>query len=154
MSGKKKQKQSMVQIKNADGTTTMVSQGAFGLAQSLGTQINEGDMSSMDKMELMTGINDTIKDSHTQYYDSKTGKYEDKPIQGPLGMGGTPVESSMRGLGAIQNEIKDAIAGTKPKYRYRKYLDQVSALQQDQPGQLQTVLSRGGSGRVLGGGTM
>lgn len=155
MGGKRKaSQQPMVTVRNADGSTTQLSQGAYALSANLGNQINTGDLSTLDRQELMGRLQESVQGSRTQFV-NELGQISDNAfLADGRTPSGKPVESSMVGMTQIQAELGDAIAGQKPKYRYRKYLDQVTALQNDQPGQLQTVLSRGGRGSILGGGAL
>lgn len=144
MSGKRKKAppQQQVRVTNPDGSTTTMTQGSYNEIQKLTQDIQLGDMSSLDKKDFMNDINNNLMSfADGLSMDEMTKRFE-------AGL-------QVKGNDQIRAEMADAIAGQKPKYRYRKYLDQVTRMQSDQPGQLQTVLARSGrgNGSVLGGGT-
>lgn len=120
---------------NAQGqeAQSIVSVESYNKAQGMGQRIASSDISSRDRAEFIDRINKGLEQNT-----NPNGNWDS-------------VENV---VSSVNSELADAIAGTKPKYRYRKYLDQVSALQNDQPGQLQTVLSKGGGSTALGGGML
>lgn len=121
-----------VKAQNADGSFTTLDEGVYNDMNGIRNQLVSG-ASTLDQQELMGQLNDYS----TAFSDGRTLE--------TLGAGA-------KDLNLIRAEAADAVAGQKPKYRYRKYLDQVSQMQQDQPGQLQTVLAKSGRGSILGGG--
>jgi hypothetical protein len=169
MSGKRKKAPPIVnvKVKNRDGTFTTMSQASYNSTQALLGEIGSANISSLDRKEFGDDINartEAYSDDRT--LDFMNGLENTDPgkatpdgtfNQDGLGPKRPPVDyNALKDDVKIRQEMADAIAGTKPKYRYRKYLDQVSMLQQDQPGQLQTVLARTlkNGGSILGGGMM
>lgn len=150
MGGKRSQGTPDVMYQAQGGKQIRVGGEVYNAATALGGTVNNSDISSLDRKEFLDRINSGL-----------AGNSIDTKWVGGTGGGGAMnlgyqqrTESASGAIGGVQAELADAIAGVKPKYRYRKYLDQVSRLQNDQPGQLQTVLSRGGSGSILGGGSL
>lgn len=137
MGGKRRAPPQEVKVKNADGSTTRMMASTYKQTTSLANSINSADISTLDRQELIERLQE--------------GSAKNRIKKGPLGMRNESVSGVMKKL---KSELAAAKAGTAPKYRYRKYLDQITQLQSDQPGQLQTVLSKGGNGSILGGGSL
>lgn len=130
--GSKKRGNGDMLFRDSTGKQTQISVDAYQSAVAEGNKIAGSDISSLDRQELTKRLNDGLSNNT-----NPNGNWD----------------SSMSVTSGVNAELADAVAGTKPKYRYRKYLDSVSQMQSDQPGQLQTMLSRGTNGSTaLGGG--
>lgn len=116
------------------GKQVSISAETYSKVAGLGNQVATADISTLDRKELTGTLNDALANNT-----NSSGEWD----------------SAENVVNPVAGELQDAIAGTKPKYRFRKYLDQVTQLQNDQPGQLQTVLSKGNfGGSALGGGAL
>lgn len=139
MSGKGSSGPSAVlDILGPEGKRMQISQTSYNKAMGVGAAIkNEQNISSRDREELMNTLRTNVQNNEHQGGLQSHGQWD-------------TIENS---LPTIQAELGAAIEGKAPKYRYRKYLDQVEMQMKDQPGQLQTVLSKGNFG-ILGGGNL
>lgn len=99
------------------------------------------NISSLDKKDFLDNVNYALANNEKLHTGGLAGDIDTAGI-------------TIAGAG---QELNNAIANPNaPKYRYRKYLDTITQMQGDQPGQMQTVLSRGtnGLGSALGGGLL
>src|SRR4051812_20174171 len=90
-----------------------ISEATYNKVAGLGNQVASADISSLDRQELTAKLNSAL-DTNT----NSSGDWD----------------SAENVVDPVANELSDAIAGSKPKYRYRKYLDATQQLQSDQPG--------------------
>jgi hypothetical protein len=133
MGGKRNGPSAVLDILGPEGKRMQISETSYNKALGVAGQIRNADnISTRDREELQNTLRTNVQNNVHSGGLQSSGQWDS-------------IENS---LGGIQQELKDAVEGTKPKYRYRKYLDTMTNQVNDQPGALQTVLSRGKFGTL------